>query len=315
MLDHETLRTFLMVAECNSFSNAAEKLHKTTATISYRIKLLEENVGVPLFLRTTRSVLLTPAGAHLVERSKEWLSWLEAMPGELRQVHDGVERQVNIVVNNLLYDPRAIAQLLSVLVKAFPLTQFTFARQIYMGVWDTILHDNYSLAIGVSGRETLSESIAIHPLGEVEWLFVIAPEHPLNAVDGPLTENLLRQYPVINIEDSARHLTKRVAWRLPGQRQIQVADLSTKLAAHLAGVGIGFLPKAMCQPWLEDGKLVAHTVPFMRAPSSLCLAWPKYRSGKAVEFIIDLFHRQAPEVAMFQRLFRDRPAPCSADSL
>jgi len=303
MLDHETLRTFLMVAECNSFSNAAEKLHKTTATISYRIKLLEENVGVALFHRTTRSVLLTPAGAHLVERSKEWLSWLEAMPGELRQVHDGVERQVNIVVNNLLYEPQAIAQLLKALAKHFPLTQFTFARQIYMGVWDTLLHDNYSLAIGVSGRETLSESIAIHPLGEVEWRFAIAAHHPLNALDGPITESLLRQYPVINIEDSARHLTKRVAWRLPGQRQIQVADLSTKLAAHLAGVGIGFLPEALCRHYLESGELVAHTVPFMRAPSPLCLAWPTYQTGKAVEFIIELFQSQAPEVAGFNKLF------------
>lgn len=62
MLDPETLRTFLSVAENGSFSKAAERLCKTTATISYRIKLLEENTGVPLFIRTTRSVSMTPAG-------------------------------------------------------------------------------------------------------------------------------------------------------------------------------------------------------------------------------------------------------------
>lgn len=62
MLDPETLRTFVSVAETGSFSRAAEKLYKTTATISYRIKLLEDNTGVALFSRTTRSVLLTPAG-------------------------------------------------------------------------------------------------------------------------------------------------------------------------------------------------------------------------------------------------------------
>ncbi|PUM35896.1 HTH-type transcriptional activator AllS, partial [Salmonella enterica subsp. enterica serovar Dublin] len=54
MFDPETLRTFISVAETGSFSKAAERLCKTTATISYRIKLLEENTGVGLFFRTTR---------------------------------------------------------------------------------------------------------------------------------------------------------------------------------------------------------------------------------------------------------------------
>ncbi|WP_159218628.1 LysR family transcriptional regulator, partial [Klebsiella pneumoniae] len=113
MLDPETLRTFVSVAEPGSFSRAAEKLYKTTATISYRIKLLEDNTGVALFSRTTRSVLLTPAGMHLLAQAREWLGWIDSMPGELQQINDGVERQVNIVVNNLMYDPQAIARLLA----------------------------------------------------------------------------------------------------------------------------------------------------------------------------------------------------------
>ncbi|EHX51353.1 bacterial regulatory helix-turn-helix, lysR family protein [Escherichia coli DEC12D] len=105
MFDPETLRTFIAVAETGSFSKAAERLCKTTATISYRIKLLEENTGVALFFRTTRSVTLTAAGEHLLSQARDWLSWLESMPSELQQVNDGVERQVNIVINNLLYPP------------------------------------------------------------------------------------------------------------------------------------------------------------------------------------------------------------------
>lgn len=105
MFDPETLRTFIAVAETGSFSKAAERLCKTTATISYRIKLLEENTGVALFFRTTRSVTLTAAGEHLLCQARDWLGWLESMPSELQQVNDGVERQVNIVINNLLYNP------------------------------------------------------------------------------------------------------------------------------------------------------------------------------------------------------------------
>ena len=54
------------------------------------------------------------------------------MPSELQQVNDGVERQVNIVINNLLLQPPAVAQLLAWLNERYPFTQFHISRQIYM---------------------------------------------------------------------------------------------------------------------------------------------------------------------------------------
>ena len=72
------------------------------------------------------------------------------MPSELQQVNDGVERQVNIVINNLLL--QAVAQLLAWLNERYPFTQFHISRQIYMGVWDSLLYEGFSLAIGVSGN-------------------------------------------------------------------------------------------------------------------------------------------------------------------
>ena len=178
MFDPETLRTFIAVAETGSFSKAAERLCKTTATISYRIKLLEENTGVALFFRTTRSVTLTAAGEHLLCQARDWLSWLESMPSELQQVNDGVERQVNIVINNLLYNPQAVARLLAWLNERYPFTQFHISRQIYMGVWDSLLYEGFSLAIGVTGTEALANTFSLDPLGSVQWRFVMAADHP-----------------------------------------------------------------------------------------------------------------------------------------
>ncbi len=280
MFDPETLRTFIAVAETGSFSKAAERLCKTTATISYRIKLLEENTGVALFFRTTRSVTLTAAGEHLLSQARDWLSWLESMPSELQQVNDGVERQVNIVINNLLYTPQAVAQLLAWLNERYPFTQFHISRQIYMGVWDSLLYEGFSLAIGVTGTEALANTFSLDPLGSVQWRF-----------------------PAVNIEDSARTLTKRVAWRLPGQKEIIVPDMETKIAAHLAGVGIGFLPKSLCQSMIDNQQLVSRVIPTMRPPSPLSLAWRKFGSGKAVEDIVTLFTQRRPEISGFLEIF------------
>ncbi|HGM6598484.1 TPA: HTH-type transcriptional activator AllS [Serratia marcescens] len=297
MLDHETIRSFIKVAECQSFSRAAELLHKTTATISYRIKTLEESIGTQLFIRTTRTVNLTPAGEYLLERCRQWHTWLDAMPGELRQINDGVEHQVNIVINNLLYDAAAVAGLLTHLHDKYPFTQFHISRQVYMGVWDALLNEDCHLAIGAAGNESLENSIKVLQLGKIEWVFAIAPTHPLAAAADPLNETQLRPYAAINVEDTARHLAKRTAWLLSGQQEIKVPDLRTKLECHLRGLGIGFLPRRLCQTYLESGELVAKQLKYPRQSSPLSLAWSDARGGEAVRTLINLFQTRDPLIA------------------
>lgn len=299
MLDQETLRAFVKVAENHSFSKAAELLHKTPAAISYRIKMLEENVGTRLFIRTTRTVTLTPAGVHLLERCRQWLSWIDDMPGELHQINEGVERNVNIVINNLLYNSSAVTQLLVWLNQQFPFTQFTLSNQVYMGVWDSLLYDDFQLAIGVTGYESLSNTIGILPLGEINWVFVVASHHPLASQLGVLKERVLRAYPAVNIEDTSRNLTRRVAWLLSGQREIKVPDMQTKLECHLSGLGVGFLPKNICQPYIEQGLLISLEVENRRSASQLSLAWSKEPCGKSAKSIIDLFRYHDERITPF----------------
>ncbi|MNC48486.1 HTH-type transcriptional activator AllS [compost metagenome] len=90
-----------------------------------------------------------------------------------------------------------------------------------------------------------------------------------------------------------------MAWRLTGQKEIQVADLSTKIAAHVAGVGIGFLPRKLCQRYLDSGELVTRTIPAMRPPSPLGLAWHHAQAGKAALEIVRLFEEKSSTIQGF----------------
>lgn len=294
MLDTETMRTFTKVVECNSFSKAAKLLYKTPAAISYRIKSLETDLNTQLFERTTRSVSLTLAGQHLYEHCSQWLLWLSTMPDELQQIRDGVERKVNVTINNLLYDVEAVTELLAHLKEKFPFTNFNFTRQVYMGVWDSLLHGECHLAIGATGTESLDNMINIFPLGEVSWIFVAAKNHPVTQIEGPLSNESLRKFPAINVEDTSVHMNKRVAWLLPSQSEIIVPNISTKLACHLKGLGIGFLPKSICQPYLDSGDLIACQVANERKPSPLSLAWKKAHMGKVMSEIVNLFKFHHP---------------------
>jgi LysR family transcriptional regulator, transcriptional activator of the allD operon len=295
-LDAEALRTFVTVAQLRSFSGAADLLHKTTSAISYRIKALEDSVGVQLFERTTRSVTLTPSGEVLLEKASQIFEWLQILPEELKQVNDGIEPTFALVVNNLLYDAAAIATLLAHLHECFPYATFRVRRAVYMGVWDELLHNGGQMAIGVPGFHTINEDFVTEPLGVVNWVFVVAPHHPLASAPAPLANEVLRRFPAVNVEDTSQRLTKRTAWRLPGQQEFLVPDLHAKIACHLRGLGVGFLPGASARDLLRLHQLVERPVSVGRSPSPLALAWRRRGAGKITAYVRDLCASRDPLV-------------------
>jgi LysR family glycine cleavage system transcriptional activator len=82
------VRAFEAAARHGSFTAAAAELGMTQAAVSYQIKVLEDRVGVPLFRRRARGVMLTPDGRRLAERAGEALEILRQAFAEARHVSD-----------------------------------------------------------------------------------------------------------------------------------------------------------------------------------------------------------------------------------
>lgn len=287
-LDLEAVRTFVAVARLKSFSAAAQQLHRTTSAVSYRIKALEDGTGTPLFVRTTRNVTLTPAGQVLLDKASQIFEWLQGLPDELRQVGENVEPRLTVVFNNLLHDSDGAAHLLAHLNRTFPHTEIEIRCAVYMGVWDELLHNGMHMAIGAPGFHTINDDFDTHPLGSIQWVFVMAPDHPLASLPEPLTNDELRRFPAINVEDTSTRLIKRVAWRLAGQKEMLVPDLRTKLVAHIAGAGVGFLPTTMAREHIRSGRLIERRVVQGRSPSPLSLVWRRNHVGRVGAHLRDL---------------------------
>ena len=305
-LGSEELHTFVVVAQLRSFSAAAEVLHKTTSAISYRIKILEDRLGVALVERTTRSVSLTPSGEMLLEKASQMLEWQQSIPEELKQIRDGIEPHFTLVVNNLLYDAKAAAKLLLHLHEKFPGTVFKIQKAVYMGVWDAMQYGGGQAAFGAPGFHTISDDFRAEPMGIINWVLVAAVDHPVTKQNGAVTFDVLRQYPVINIEDTSLKLQKRSPWRLTGQQELIVPDMETKIDCHSEGLGIGFLPKSIAFEAIRAQKLVEIPLSSVyRPPSPLSLVWRLKGAGKISEYLRHLIHAQDALILPFLRSLSD----------
>jgi len=69
----ELLRALVAVAEAGGFTRAAERLHLTQSAVSHQIRRLEEQVGTPLFIRTTRKLALTEDGEEFLRHARQIL--------------------------------------------------------------------------------------------------------------------------------------------------------------------------------------------------------------------------------------------------
>ena len=83
MLDLKRLRVLREVAECGSFSAAADELHVSQSAVSQQISALETEVGVPLLLRLRGGPQLTDAGTLLVSHADAAICRLEEAERQL----------------------------------------------------------------------------------------------------------------------------------------------------------------------------------------------------------------------------------------
>jgi DNA-binding transcriptional LysR family regulator len=100
-MDVAQVRAFLAVAEELHFRRAAERLHMAQPPLTRTIKLLERELGTPLFDRTTRSVSLTPSGRAMLEPARGVLEALRRATEAARSAERGEVGLVRIAFAGL----------------------------------------------------------------------------------------------------------------------------------------------------------------------------------------------------------------------
>ena len=244
------------VARNGSFSAAAQELHRVPSAVSYTVRQLEEWLAVPLFERRHRDVELTPAGAWFLKEGRSVIKKMQITRQQCQQIANGWRGQLAIAVDNIV-KPQRTRQLIVDFYRHFSDVELIVYQEVFNGVWDALADGRVELAIGATQAIPVGGRFAFRDMGMLNWHCVVASSHPLAKMDGPLSDDVLRNWPSLVREDTSRSLPKRTTWLLDNQKRVVVPDWSSSETCISAGLCAAMVPGHLAQPWLNHLRVFA----------------------------------------------------------
>lgn len=281
-LTPEALTMMDAIARNGSFAAAARELGKVPSALTYSVRQLEDALDVLLFDRRSGQARLTAAGDELLGEGRRLLVEMDALAQRIRRVAHGWESQLTVAADGV------ISRLtLFELCEAFyalrptpdqpesqPGTRLRLRTEVLAGTWEALLSGQADLAIGVAmDRGTPPAGIELRALGEMQFVFAVAPQHPLARCAEPIPDHELLRHRAVAVADSAQRHAPLSVNLLPGQEVFTVASVAAKLEAQLRGLGCGYVPEPLARDHVRAGRLVVKTMQRKRVHERLAYAW------------------------------------------
>jgi DNA-binding transcriptional LysR family regulator len=272
-----TLRLFVRVAHTSSFTKAGRELGLSQPSTSRRISELEEDVGAALFVRSTRAVTLTEAGADYLTRVEAILSALDEADhaargtAELRG-HLRVALSTSFGVRDVI--PR-IGRFMSV----HPALHIDLLME---DDWQDLIVEGVDVAFRFGQLKDSNATSTM--LGRCPRLLVASPRYLANTRT-PLEPGDLASHTFIMGPSGAgvREWTfeksgRRVAFR--GEGRLTISLNEGKTAAAVAGLGILMMGSWGCRAELSDGRLVPVLADWKLEPVEVNAVFPAARAAR-----------------------------------
>lgn len=296
-LSLEALQIVDAIDRRGSFSAAGKELHRVPSTISYTVGKLEDDLGVQVFERNGPRVQLTPAGQELLKEGRYLLKAAQDLEHRVRRVASGWETELAIgldsMFSNMLFEPE-----LRDFYQVAQHTRLRFVHEALSGTWEALLDRRVDLLVGAAGDGPAGGGYVSRPIGSLEFVFAVAPAHPLARHDGALARGHLQAHRAVVVADSARRIAPRTVGLLLGQDSLTVPTMHAKFACQLAGLGFGFLPAPWARAAIARGLLVEKQVEEPKPAETFYLAWRSGENGAALRW----WSERARDPAVFARM-------------
>ncbi len=171
------LKAFLAIAEAKTFTAGARRVNVTQAAISMQIRQLEDEVGLPLFTRTPRRVIMTEAGEYLLDRARKILREHDTALAEIAEL-GGVEHgRLRIGSASAEFAMHQLPGILQKLREKFPNSELAVIAGTSQTLVDTIMHGGIDIAF--VSLPVDNSSITTDLLFSDEIVAIAHPSHTL----------------------------------------------------------------------------------------------------------------------------------------
>lgn len=128
-------------------------------------------------------------------------------------------------------------------------------------------------------------------MGRLQWVFACSPRYPLTVAwrktGQPLSAQTIAEHRAVVVADSARFGNQRSYALQSLQTILAMPSLAAKTAAQVAGLGVGWLPRARIQAELSSGALVELPTEQSREPNELYIGWIDNKQAKALQWWVE----------------------------
>ncbi len=250
------LKAFLAIAEAKTFTAGARRVNVTQAAISMQIRQLEDEVGLPLFTRTPRRVILTEAGEYLLERARKILREHDSAIAEIAEVAGAEYGRLRIGSASGTFAMNQLPTIIAGLREKFPNSELSVSAGTSERLIDKMMHGELDTAfvslpvdnLNVSTESLFSDEIVAiahpkHPLAKEKFISAatLAGEKLILGERGGNTRRMIDEF------FQAANVKPNISMELSRQEAI------TKMVEN--GLGVGMAGAKSVAKEIRDGKL------------------------------------------------------------
>ena len=261
-------KTFLIVANLNSFSAASEKLGVSASSISKKIRFLESKLNSTLFHRTTRVVTLTESGKIFAQKVRCHVADLEETMLAVQQLSENPKGWLKVEANSMI-GSKVIGPAIPSFLEKYPDIKLELDVMPLGGspstTSDVVISTDSSIQNTLSFRQSI--------LTKYEVAFYAAPTY-LNRVEAINHASSIESHPII----VSQMYFRKGRLKLNDGRQINLSNVSivsdnteVLFQSALDGLGIFFAPNIFVSRHIKEGQLV-RVLPHLSGPNSKLVA-------------------------------------------
>ena len=305
------------IARTGSFAAAARELGKVPSALTYSVRQLEDALDVLLFDRSSRQAQLTAAGTELLGEGRRLLEEMGAVVNRVRRIAGGWESQLAISVEDVLSVPTLFelvesfcgvcngSRIADAVADGGAATRLRIRTEVLAGTWEALVSRQADLAIGVSDQLPNPGGIELRPLGNLRFVFCVAPHHALAGASEPISDAVLVHQRAVAVADTAQRLAPLTVNLLPGQDVLTVPNMRSKIEALLRGLGCGFVPEPMARRHIEAGHLMLKATERGEYEAHMHYAWRNEAgpqgTGRALQWWLKQLESPVTRQALLER--------------